>query len=252
MDTSGESALEDEIFDASSLMANVNDFDAEESCNKSTSLTRTRSASSSKTTLNAENFQYLVGTTHFDPDPEDGGGVFKCLKVVEEEFEGCKDVLIVVYRAKLLPDGQWLDLPDVPINLGDVVKYHEDKNLQQEKELRMSNISTPVNSNHGLNDEISGEVDEYTYLINTMHYDPDYRRVFKVIDVRVEGFEGDPFIVCYRDVICTKECKWIPEQNRKGERVSIHVRDVKKYHENRRYQAKLNTTLNRLPKKMSV
>ena len=105
MDTSGESALEDEIFDASSLMANVNDLDAEESCNKSTSLTRTRSASTSKTTLNAENFQYLVGTTHFDPDPEDGGGVFKCLKVVEEEFEGCKDVLIVVYRAKLLPDG---------------------------------------------------------------------------------------------------------------------------------------------------
>jgi hypothetical protein len=46
MDTSGESAMEDEIFDACSQMANVNDLEEEETCNTSTSSTRIRSASS--------------------------------------------------------------------------------------------------------------------------------------------------------------------------------------------------------------
>ena len=63
--------------------------------------------------ITAEDCQYLVNTTHYDY--EDGGNVFKCLEVVEEGFDTLPNPEVVVYRAQMLPNGEWLELWNDPI-----------------------------------------------------------------------------------------------------------------------------------------
>ena len=52
--------------------------------------------------------------------------------MVPENFDnyGCQ---IVVYRAKMLLRGEWLDLPGDPINVEDIARLHHDMKKKQAK-----------------------------------------------------------------------------------------------------------------------
>ena len=53
--------------------------------------------------------------------------------MVVEEFDNC-GCQIVVYRSKMLPRGEWLDLPEDPIYVEDIVRLHHDVKKQAKKE----------------------------------------------------------------------------------------------------------------------
>ena len=56
-----------------------------------------------------------------------------------EEFDNC-GCQIVVYRSKMLPRGEWLDLPEDPIYVEDIVRLHHDVKKQAKKEACIANL----------------------------------------------------------------------------------------------------------------
>jgi hypothetical protein len=58
---------------------------------------------------------------------------------VVDDFDnnGCQ---IVVYRSKMLPRGEWLDLPEDPKYVEDIVRLHHDVKKQAKKEVCLAKL----------------------------------------------------------------------------------------------------------------
>ena len=172
----------------------------------------------SKKKLTAKDFQYLVNTTHYDE--EDGGDVYKVMEVVDEVFPKY-GMITVAYRSQMLPKGEWLDFPNDPIDINDIVELHNNIELQAKKEERIATLA-----------HLSG-IERYMYLVDTTHYDNDDDMVYKVVNVREGIFEDHdaPEIVCDRHQLLVNG-EWKPEVG------CVYVRDVVNYHENENLQAR--------------
>ena len=85
------------------------------------------------------NFQYLVGTEHYDQEYKK---VYRVTKVIEEEFE--TGVFIVGYRDVCLISGGWKP-EKYAINIGDIESYHHDEFCQAQKEIVKANMEDKRN-----------------------------------------------------------------------------------------------------------
>ena len=59
--------------------------------------------------------------------------------MVAEDFDNC-GCQTVVYRAKMLLRGEWLDLPLDPINVEDIARLHHDVKKQAKEEVCIAKL----------------------------------------------------------------------------------------------------------------
>ena len=80
--------------------------------------------------FNVDEFKYLVGTLHYDKEDK---GVFRCERVVAEDFDDGNGTVVVVYRCKYdQKKCTWgMVNEDDPIQVADIVSMQKDASKNQ-------------------------------------------------------------------------------------------------------------------------
>ena len=94
------------------------------------------------------------------------------------------------------------------------------------------NVRMAHDSDDGECNQTGYDLDKYSYLKDTIHYDPDDAGVFKCVRIVAEDFGDGAEVVVYRCKYNAQTGKW--GATRKND--PIHVADVVKYYE--KYQSR--------------